>query len=440
MDYEALGAFYLGKRVDPRTGELTAEPILYDSRDLTTHAMCVGMTGSGKTGLCLALIEEAAIDGIPVLAIDPKGDLGNLMLTFPELRAGDFEPWIDREEAARKGRTPEQHAESISRTWRDGLAQWQQDGERIRRLRAAADFAIYTPGSDAGLGLSILRGFDAPPPAVRADREAMTAKVQSAVSSLLALLSLDTDPLQSREHIYLSNVLTHHWQAGTDLSIAELIRSLQEPPFTRIGVMDVDTVFPARDRFGLAMALNGLLASPAFAAWSEGEPLDVQRLLHTDSGQPRVSIVSIAHLPEDQRMFFVTLLLSEVLAWTRQQPGTSSLRALIYMDEVFGYLPPTQNPPSKLPLMTLLKQARAYGVGVMLATQNPVDLDYKALSNMGTWFLGRLQTERDKLRVLDGLEGASAQTGAVFDRAAVERALSGMESRRFLLHDVHEDG
>ncbi|MFO1077226.1 MAG: ATP-binding protein [Planctomycetota bacterium] len=440
MDYERLGVFYLGKRFDAATQQVTDEPILYDSKDLTTHGMCVGMTGSGKTGLCLSLIEEAAIDGIPVLAIDPKGDLGNLLLTFPELRPGDFAPWIDPDEAARKGRTPAQHAEAVSKQWKDGLQQWQQDGDRIRRLREAADFAIYTPGSSAGLGLSVLKGFAAPAAALRDDRDAFAARVQTATSGLLSLLGIAADPLRSREHVFLANVLDHHWREGRDLDVADLIRAVQEPPFQRIGVMDVESVFPAKDRFGLAMAMNGLLASPAFAAWSEGEPLDVQRLLWTTDGKPRVSIISIAHLPDDQRMFFVSLLLAEVLAWTRQQAGTSSLRALVYMDEVFGFLPPTANPPSKLPMMTLLKQARAFGVGVVLATQNPVDLDYKALSNIGTWFLGRLQTERDKLRVLDGLEGASAQTGAAFDRAAVERILSGMQGRTFLLHDVHDDG
>jgi hypothetical protein len=440
MDYEKLGAFYLGKRFDAATGQILDEPILYDSKDLTTHGMCVGMTGSGKTGLCLSLIEEAAIDGIPVLAIDPKGDLGNLLLTFPDLLGSDFAPWIDPDEAARKGRTPAQHADATAKQWREGLGQWQQDGERIRRLRAAADFAIYTPGAQSGLGLSVLKGFTAPPEALRQDRDAYTARLQSTTSSLLSLLGLDTDPLRSREHVFLGNVLDHHWQQGRDLELPDLIRAVQEPPFQRIGVMDVESVFSQKDRFGLAMAMNGLLASPAFSTWGEGEPLDVQRLLWTTDGKPRVSVISIAHLPDDQRMFFVTLLLGEVLAWVRQQPGTGSLRALIYMDEVFGYLPPTANPPSKLPMMTLLKQARAFGVGVMLATQNPVDLDYKALSNIGTWFLGRLQTERDKLRVLDGLEGASAQTGAKFDRADVERVLSGMQGRTFLMHNVHDDG
>ncbi len=278
MDYEKLGVFYLGKRYDAATQQITDEPILYDSKDLTTHGMCVGMTGSGKTGLCLSLIEEAAIDGIPVLAIDPKGDLGNLLLTFPELRSEDFAPWIDAEEAARKGRTVPEHATAVAKQWRDGLAQWQQDGDRIRRLREAADFAIYTPGSQAGLGLSVLKGFAAPGPELLADRDAFAARVQAATSGLLSLLGIDADPLRSREHIYVSNVLDTYWREGKDLEIADLIRAVQNPPFQRIGVMDVESVFPGKDRFGLAMALNGLLASPSFASWGEGEPLDGERL------------------------------------------------------------------------------------------------------------------------------------------------------------------
>ncbi|MGE3881396.1 MAG: DUF87 domain-containing protein [Planctomycetota bacterium] len=438
-DYEKLGAFYLGRRVDPSNGELLDETILYDSKDLTTHAVCVGMTGSGKTGLCISLLEEAAIDGIPVLAIDPKGDLGNLGLTFPELRAADFAPWIDQGEAMRKGRTIEQQAEETSKQWRKGLAEWGQDGARITRLREAADFAIYTPGSDAGLKLSALRSFVPPPESVAGDGELWSERILAAVSGLLALVGIDADPVRSREHVLLSNLLDHAWRAGRELDLPELIRGVQSPPFSRIGVLDVDTFIPPPDRTALAMAINGLLASPGFATWMEGEPLDIQRLLWTPSGKPRVSVLSIAHLSEAQRMFFVTLLLSEFLTWTRSQSGTSSLRAILYMDEVFGYLPPTANPPSKRAMLTLLKQARAFGVGVVLATQNPVDLDYKALSNAGTWFLGRLQTERDKLRVLDGLEGASAQSGTAFDRASMERTLAGLSSRTFVLNNVHDD-
>jgi len=439
-DYEKLGAFYLGRIYDGEHGRVLDQDLLYDARHLTTHAVCVGMTGSGKTGLCLALLEEAAIDGIPAIAIDPKGDIANLMLTFPGLAADDFRPWIDEAEAARKGLSPEAYARQVADAWREGLAAWGQDGERIARLRAAAEFAVYTPGSASGRPLSVLRSFDAPPPALRGDGDALRERVQSAVSGLLALLGVNADPIRSREFILLSNILEHAWTAGRDLDLAALIGEIQKPPFERVGVIELESFYPAGERFELAMTLNNLLASPGFAAWMQGEPLDVGRLLRTDRGRPRVAILSIAHLSEAERMFFVTLLLNEVVAWMRTQAGTSTLRALLYMDEVFGYFPPTANPPSKTPMLTLLKQARAYGLGCVLATQNPVDLDYKGLSNTGTWFLGRLQTERDKARVLDGLEGASASTGTSFDRARTEALLSGLASRVFLMNDVHEDG
>ena len=440
MDFEQLGAFYLGRPVDPDTGAERPEPLLYDSRNLTTHAVCVGMTGSGKTGLCLSLLEEAAIDGVPAIAIDPKGDLGNLCLTFPDLRPEDFLPWIDPEEAARKGRTPEEHARATAALWRRGLAEWGQDGSRIRRLREAADIAIYTPGSSAGLELSVLESFAAPPPAVAADPDALRERILGAVSGLLALLGIDADPLRSREHILLSRLLAHAWTAGRSLALPELIRGIQAPPFETVGVFDLETFYPARERTELAMTLNNLVAAPGFEAWIRGEPLDVDRLLHAPDGRPRVSILTLSHLGDAERMFFVTVLLNEVVSWMRAQPGTSSLRAILYMDEVFGYFPPSAAPPSKRPLLTLMKQARAHGLGVVLATQNPVDLDYKGLSNAGTWMLGRLQTERDKARVIEGLEGAAAVTGAALDRARMDRILSGLRSRVFLLHDVHEDG
>jgi len=437
-DYEKLGTFFLG-RVLAADGSPTEAPLLYDAKDLTTHGVCVGMTGSGKTGLCLALLEEAAIDGIPALAIDPKGDLGNLLLTFPALRPDDFAPWIDPAEAARAGQTPADYAQTTAERWKKGLADWGQAPARIQTLRDSADLAIYTPGSTAGRPLRLLRSFDAPPPALAADAEAVRERLHAAVSSLLALLGLDADPIQSRESILLQNIVAAAWNAGQNLDLAALIRAIQQPPFERVGVFDLEAFYPAKERMALAMSLNNLLASPSFGAWLEGEPLDIARLLYTPEGKPRLCVLSIAHLSDGERMFFVTLLLSELIAWMRAQPGTQSLRALLYMDEIFGYFPPTANPPSKAPMLTLLKQARAYGVGVVLATQNPVDLDYKGLANTGTWFLGRLQTERDKLRVLEGLEGASTATGKTFDRGALERTLAGLGNRKFLMHNVHDD-
>ena len=438
QDFEKLGVFYLGRSYDMHARRLREDLLLYDSKDLTTHGVCVGMTGSGKTGLCLSLLEEAAIDGIPAIAIDPKGDLGNLLLTFPELQPADFRPWIEEGEAARKGMALDAYAKETARRWKEGLAQWGQDGARIDRFRNAADIAIYTPGGNAGLPLTVLRSFGAPCASIVQDAEAMRDRVTSAVGGLLALLGIQADPVTSREHILLASILHRCWSAGHDLDLTALIRQIQAPPFDTVGVFDLESVFPVKDRVVLAMRVNNLLASPGFAGWMEGEALDVGRLLYTPEGKPRIAILCIAHLSDAERMFFVTILLNEVLSWARSQPGTSSLRALLYMDEIFGYFPPSANPPSKLPMLTLLKQARAFGLGVLLATQNPVDLDYKGLSNAGTWFIGRLQTERDKMRVLDGLEGASTASGAHFDRKTLDSILSGLGNRVFLLHNVHD--
>jgi hypothetical protein len=436
--YEKLGAFYLGRSYDLAGGKLEDELVLYDSKDLTTHAVCVGMTGSGKTGLCIALLEEAAIDGIPALVIDPKGDLTNLLLTFPDLAADDFAPWINEDDARRQGKSAAQYAGEQAELWRNGLTEWGQDGGRIARLKTAADFTVFTPGSSAGVPVSILSSLAAPPAQLLDDADLYRDRVAGVVTSLLGLLGIDADPLRSREHILLSTIVDNAWREGRSLDLGALIRLVQTPPVQRVGVLDVESFFPADDRLELSMALNNLLASPGFAAWSSGEPLDADRLLYTPEGKPRVSILSIAHLSDSERMFFVSLLLNELLGWMRTRPGTTSLRALLYMDELFGYMPPVAEPPSKKPLLTILKQGRAFGVGAVLATQNPVDLDYKGLSNCGTWFIGRLQTERDKNRVLDGLEGVTAGDRPGFDRAAMERTLAGLGKRVFLMHNVHE--
>lgn len=439
QNFEKLGAFYLGRPYDLKNKKPKDGLLLYDSKDLVTHAVCVGMTGSGKTGLCIALLEEAAIDGVPSIVIDPKGDLANLLLTFPDLKAEDFAPWVNEEDAEKKGLSTADYASQQAEFWKNGLAAWGQDGARIKRFKESADLRVYTPGSNAGIQVSILKSFAAPPPSIREDNELMRERVNTTVTSLLGLLGIEADPIRSREHILISNILNTVWMAGHDLDIAALIQQIQTPPMNKVGVMDLDSFFPSKDRFELAMALNNLLAAPAFSSWMEGEPLDIQQILHSPHGKPRISIFSIAHLNDAERMFFVSLLLNQTLGWMRTQSGTTSLRAILYMDEIFGYFPPVANPPSKLPLLTLLKQGRAFGLGVVLVTQNPVDLDYKGLSNTGTWFIGRLQTERDKNRVLEGLEGVAAGTGLKFDRQQMEQTLAGLESRIFVLNNVHED-
>ena len=438
VDYEKMGLFYLGRQFDAATRAATPELVLYDSRDLTTHAVCVGMTGSGKTGLCLALLEEAAIDGIPAICIDPKGDLGNLMLTFPQLAASDFKPWLDPADAARKGVDLDTLADRTAKSWREGLAQWQQSPERIARLRDAVDINIYTPGATTGLPLSVLRSFAPPPAETLADATALRERTAAIVSGLLSLLGRDADPLQSREYILLAAILEAAWREGQAPDLAALIRSVQKPPFDMVGAFDLETFFPAKERLTLAMAINNLMASPGFSTWLQGEALDASRLLHSPSGKPRLSIISIAHLGDAERMFVVTLLLNEITAWMRAQSGSSSLRAILYMDEIFGYFPPGANPPSKTPMLTLLKQGRAFGLGCVLATQNPVDLDYKGLGNCGTWFIGRLQTERDKMRVIEGLDSALAGASGM-DRATLDQLLSTLAPRVFLMRNVHED-
>jgi hypothetical protein len=362
--------------------------------------------------------------------------MGNLLLTFPQLKGKDFEPWVDARAAAERGQSPADFAGSVAKTWKEGLASWGQKPARIKALRQAADFAIYTPGSTTGTPVSVLREFSAPPPELRDDRDLHRERVQSAATGLLTLVGVDADPITSPEHILLATVLDRAWQEGRSLDLPALIGAIQQPGIDRIGVMDLDSFFPPKDRFALAMRLNNLLAAPGFGAWMEGIPLDADKLLFSESGKPRVSIMSIAHLGDAERMFFVTMLLAELISWMRRQPGSGSLRAILYMDELFGYLPPVANPPSKALFLTLLKQARAFGLGLVLSTQNPVDLDYKALSNAGTWFIGRLQTERDKARVREGLAGAAGS-----DHLPVEdldEVLAGLGKRRFLLHNVHE--
>lgn len=446
-DFEKLGVFYLGRPYDHATKQSKPGWLLYDSKDLVTHAVCVGMTGSGKTGLCIGLLEEAAIDGIPALIIDPKGDLANLMLNFPQLREEDFAPWINEDDARKKGLSPADYATQQAEMWKKGLGDWGQSSERIQKLRDAADVVVYTPGSNTGIPISILKAFSVPSKEVLEDIELLREQTGATVTSLLGLIGLSADPLKSPPHILLSAILESAWKKGQNLNLTTLIQQLQTPPFERMGALDIEAFYPSEDlkdnpykgRFSLAKRLNNLIAAPGFEIWKRGVPLDIDSLLYTAEGKPKLSILSIAHLNDAERMFFVTLMLSQTLAWMRRQAGTNSLRAILYMDEIFGYFPPVVNPPSKKPLLTLLKQGRAFGLGVVLATQNPVDLDYKGLANTGTWFIGRLQTERDKARVLEGLEGASASSGKKFDKARMEQILAGLGNRIFLMNNVHED-
>ncbi len=426
------GSFYLGGQVADGDADPNA-PVMYDSSHLTTHGVIVGMTGSGKTGLAIDLLEEALLSGVPALIIDPKGDIGNLLLTFPDLSAADFAPWVNEGDANAKGVSVDQFASDTAEMWRNGLADWGITSDRIRTLREKAHFTIYTPGSNAGVPLNLIGNLEAP--GDNADPEATQDEIESFVSSVLGMISVDADPLSSREHILLTNLISHAWAQGQSMDLTKLILGVQDPPMRKLGVIDLDTFFPAKDRMGFAMKLNGLAASPSFAAWSEGPPLDIDRMFFRD-GKPCASIVSLSHLSDEERQFVATLVLSKAVSWMRKQSGTTDLRALIYFDEVYGFVPPTAMPPSKKPILTILKQARAFGLGLVLATQNPVDIDYKAISNAGTWMIGRLQTERDKARLLDGMSSA----GGGVDIKAVDDAISGLGKRQFVLHDAKESG
>lgn len=427
--------FYLGRRFDLSAGKLTDQTLHYDPADLTTHAIVTGMTGSGKTGLCIGLMEEAALQRIPAILIDPKGDLTNLLLHFPNLAPQDFAPWLDADTLRRQGKSIDQAAQETAEQWKNGLDGWGIRPERLRALQNAAEYGVYTPGSDAGLQISVLSTLQSPDLPWEGNREILREKIASTVTALLGLVGYnEIDPLRSREHILLSNIFENAWSKNHPLDLTELILQVQNPPFEKLGAFPVESFFPAKERTELALTLNNILASPAFQSWREGQPMHIPDLLYTPEGKPRHSVFYIAHLSEGERMFFVTLLLSAFETWMRTQPGSTSLRALLYFDELFGYLPPQRNPPSKTPLLRMLKQARAFGVGLVLASQNPADIDYKGLSNAGTWLVGKLQTEWDKQRLLDGLQGATAD----LDRAAYNKIISALGKRIFLLHNIHQ--
>lgn len=434
-NYEQLGFFYLGKEKASAPGQ-TEPLLLYPSANLNTHALCVGMTGSGKTGLCIDLLEEAAIDGIPCLIIDPKGDMANLALSFDSYRPENFLPWVSEAEARQEGISREAYAEQVAQRWQEGTGAWGQSADRVRLLRQNADICIYTPASTAAEPLSLLAGLDAPGPELLQDFSTMSNLVAGTVSSLLSLVEIETDPLQSREHILLSHILQQAWYQGQNLDLAQLIKLIQRPPFSTVGVLELEDFYPAAERQKLVQAFNNLLASPGFAPWLQGQPLDIDRLLYNEQGKAKLSIISIAHLGEKERMFFVSFFLNRLLAWTRSQTGSQSLRAILYMDEIFGYFPPVANPPSKRPLLTLLKQARAYGLGIVLSTQNPMDLDYKGLGNIGTWWIGRLQTENDRNRLLDGMQDVVTASGESFSRAELDRLIAGLGKREFIMNNV----
>jgi hypothetical protein len=432
--YEKLGLFYLGKDIDKTTMEATEALTLLKNKNFTTHAAIIGMTGSGKTGLGVSIIEEAAIDNIPSILIDPKGDMGNLCLTDATFSAKNFEPWVSDEAKAKEANVGE-YAVKISTMWKEGIESWGQTSERVEKFQNVKK-TIYTPGSSAGVSINIMSSLETPPPEIMEDSDIFGSYLKSTTVSLLSLVGIVADPLDSKEYILLAQIITKAWLADEDLSIESIIGKIINPSFKKIGVLPLDDFYPQSARFKLATKFNSLIASPSFSLWLKGENLDIQKLLYDENGKAKIAIFSIAHLNDDERMFFVTLLLNKYIAWMRRQSGTSALKTLLYMDEIFGFFPPTKNPPSKEPMLLLLKQARAFGVGIVLSTQNPIDLDYKGLSNIGTWFIGRLQTTQDIERVIDGLGG---QIGSSFDKKEIKTLLANLQKRTFFLKSAHLD-
>jgi len=435
---EPLGKLFLGGAIDPGSGKSTGEDVIYDPRNLTTHGIIVGMTGSGKTALGIVMLEEALISGIPCLILDPKGDMGNLLLNFPSFSPDDFRPWVKEEEARKKGLEIDQLAGQTSANWKSGLEKWGIGPDRMRMLSAAAQFTVYTPGSCTGIPINVVGSLVSPKLdwSIAAQAEIARDEIEGLVSSILALAKIDADPISSPEHILLANIIEKAWSDGRDLDLAELISQVRRPPMRKLGVFDIDSFYPQKERDRLAMRLNGLVASPSFAAWLDGPPLDIERMLYAPDGRPQASVVYLAHLSDAERQFVVTLLLSKLITWMRKQSGTSDLRALVYMDEVFGFAPPTAEPPSKKQILTIFKQARAFGVGMVLVTQNPVDLDYKLMSNAGTWMIGRLQTERDKARILEGMQSASGQV----DIKRLDKQISDLGRMQFILQSPYVKG
>jgi hypothetical protein len=403
---------------------------------LLTHGVIVGMTGSGKTGLLMVLIEEALRSEVPVIMIDIKGDLPNLMLTFPNMSAEEFEPWIDDTGNRTPGHARSQAAESVARTWAQKLADWQLGPSDVADFRARVAPRLFTPGMLAGEPLHVLSGLEQPSSLWQTDVPAARESLSASISLLLRLVGRDPDATRSRDHVVLSVFAERRLRAGETAGVASLLEDVRNPPLDRLGAMSIDEFMPKRDRLSLATALNTLLASPTFESWRTGAPLDIASWVapRADGRTPAV-IVSVAHLDDDERALVLGIILDQLLAWVRTLTGTSHLRALLVFDEVYGFIPPQPaNPATKRPLVSLIKQARAFGLGVVLATQNPMDLDYRALSNAGVWCIGRLQTDADRARVVEALTGNAR--GSV-DASTLANTLKALAPRWFVLRNVH---
>jgi hypothetical protein len=406
------------------------------ANDLVTHGVVVGMTGSGKTGLVTVLIEEALCAGIPVLAIDVKGDLPNLLLSFPSLDVAHLAPWVEQDES-QDAKGALEHAQAVADQRRRELETWSIGDPEIERFHRSTSLRVITPGATAGELLHVLSPLERRSDRWNTDPDSARDALSAAVSLLLRLLGRDPDPAKSREHVLLSVLAERRLRGGENADLGSLLRDLADPPIETVGEMPLNSFLRSTERRKLAAAINALLASPTFASWRQGATLDIGEWMAPKDGRTPGVVVSVAHLDDEERALVLGVILEEVLSWVRTLPGSQKLRALLVFDEVYGFLPPhPANPPTKRPLVSLMKQARAFGVGVVVATQNPMDLDYRALSNAGLWFVGRLQTDADRARVADGLALATrADDEGVRD---LERTLlQCLAPRWFVVRDVH---
>ena len=389
---------YLGHNSD-------AKPSHMSPNDLLTHGVILGRTGSGKTGLTATIIEEAAYAGASVVVLDPKGDLTNLGLSL-----------IDKEEFAAWSETPE----STRLDHGEGLAAFDLGFDNVKHWRESIDVKIFTPG-DHSRPVNLFSSFSRP-----ADLLLARDKALREVASVLQVVSKISDP-SNPAVIYLAEAVLHAWDSGDGLPIGDWPGVLNTPiaALSDFGGMPVDDFFPENQRKKLARSLIGFLAHSA--RWLTGEEINLKHMAEI-AQRPQIHVYTLKHLKEEERQFFATLFMHRVVDYMYETGASNHLKLLVVMDEARGYLPPhPHNPGTKAPITTVLAQGRAQGIGMLLGTQNPMDIDYKALSNVGTWFVGRLR-ERDCARDL---------ANELENRGVDLKTVMNIPQRQFLLMDKH---
>jgi hypothetical protein len=367
---------------------------------------------------------------------DPKRQPGQSRKTS-KAYAESFVPWVQKSPG--DTRSPYEIAASLAKERREALDAWGLTLADVEEFTSKAEIRVITPGHNSGESLHVLSALEQPGGSWHTDRDGTRASVSAAISLLLRLIGRDPDAARSREHALLSVFVERRLERGLPCDLGALLQDLLEPPIQIVGSLPIDSYVSAKARADFAASLNTLLVSPSFVNWRQGASLRIGEWLKPASeradGKTPLVIVSVAHLDDDDRALVLGVLLEEFLSWVRSLPGTQDLRALLVFDEVYGYLPPhPHKPATKQPLMLLLKQARAYGVGVILATQNPMDIEYRALSNASLWYVGRLQTDADRARVVE----AMSQSGGTGAQSAPRLAhlIKQLKNRFFIMRNL----